>query len=453
MRKHGTWLLGILLGVAACKADHMQVGNDDTHPYDGGDQGDLVATPALGTGGSAPAPLGSGGAGGTGGAGGRSATGATSPAAHCGDGILQANEQCDDGNSQPFDGCNGLCQVEANFRCPLQGEPCQRTDACGNGVVESPEACDDGNTVPGDGCSADCQTVEAGWFCPILGQLCRPRCGDGVIVGSETCDDGNANGGDGCSSTCRIEPGASCGGAGVPCTWSTCGNGLLEQGETCDCGVDPTKLPSGCKGINGASFGDGSGCTATCVREPICLDSNGNPKPCSAVCGDGNISAGEDCDDGNLLNGDGCSAGCKLEMGYTCSTVTSPASTPCAGGGGPCPVQRSLCAPTCGDGVVVPGEECDDGARNDDTAYGGCTTRCTFGPGCGDGIVQRPEECDLGAGNGRPSGSGGCTLACTKAHFCGDGIADGSLGEECDLGLANGSPGSLCSSACTLNAR
>src|SRR5690606_23127422 len=35
----------------------------------------------------------------------------------CGDGILSAAEQCDDGGTATGDGCNGLCQVELYSRC------------------------------------------------------------------------------------------------------------------------------------------------------------------------------------------------------------------------------------------------------------------------------------------------------------------------------------------------
>jgi len=61
---------------------------------------------------------------------------------------------------------------------------------CGNGVVDRDEVCDDGNVLPGDGCSADCKSTEI--------------CGNGVVdvaVG-EVCDDGNTDAGDGCSSDC-----------------------------------------------------------------------------------------------------------------------------------------------------------------------------------------------------------------------------------------------------------
>jgi cysteine-rich repeat protein len=61
---------------------------------------------------------------------------------------------------------------------------------CGNGILEAPEECDDGNIANGDGCS----------------QLCKiEKCGDGLIGQGEQCDDGNTVSGDGCSSTCQIE--------------------------------------------------------------------------------------------------------------------------------------------------------------------------------------------------------------------------------------------------------
>ena len=55
---------------------------------------------------------------------------------------------------------------------------------CGNGEIEAEEQCDDGNTLDDDACSGSCR----GAFC-----------GDGIVrtdlgaedVGFEACDDGN----------------------------------------------------------------------------------------------------------------------------------------------------------------------------------------------------------------------------------------------------------------------
>ena len=35
---------------------------------------------------------------------------------------------------------------------------------CGDGVIEAGEQCDDGNAAPGDGCGATCR-IEPGWVC------------------------------------------------------------------------------------------------------------------------------------------------------------------------------------------------------------------------------------------------------------------------------------------------
>ena len=81
---------------------------------------------------------------------------------------------------------------------------------CGDGVVQADEQCDDGNTIAGDGCSEAC-AVESG----------NPSCGDGILETGEQCDDGNVVGHDGCSATCETEP------SDVPCTPNSyrCGPG------------------------------------------------------------------------------------------------------------------------------------------------------------------------------------------------------------------------------------
>lgn len=73
-------------------------------------------------------------------------------AAYCGDGIVQgpAGEECDDGVN---DGTFGTCNPD-----------CTLASSCGDGVVDDEEECDDGNTDYGDGCDGMC-SIEPGYIC------------------------------------------------------------------------------------------------------------------------------------------------------------------------------------------------------------------------------------------------------------------------------------------------
>ncbi|MBN2718064.1 MAG: DUF4215 domain-containing protein [Deltaproteobacteria bacterium] len=56
---------------------------------------------------------------------------------------------------------------------------------------------------------------------------------------------------------------------------------------------------------------------------------------------------------------------------------------------------RSECTPTCGDGILGIGEQCDDGVN--EGGYAQCNAECKYDGYCGDGIVQEEfESCDDG---------------------------------------------------------
>jgi len=80
----------------------------------------------------------------------------------------------------------------------------------------------------------------------------------------------------------------------------------------------------------------------------------------------------------------------------------------------------------CGDGMVDPGEECDDGDLDE---VDECTTKCRP-PGCGDDILQPGELCD----DGNLDDGDECTSHCEPA-VCGDSIIQDGV-EECDDGNA-----------------
>ena len=111
----------------------------------------------------------------------------------CGDGDVDPDEECDDGNNQDGDGCSANCTLEPY---------------CGDGTVDAGEACDDGNDNNNDDCRNDC-TI--------------PVCGDGIVDSGESCDDGNDNNDDDCRNDCTIP---------------VCGDGIVDAGEACDDGND-----------------------------------------------------------------------------------------------------------------------------------------------------------------------------------------------------------------------
>src|SRR5262245_29602906 len=124
-----------------------------------------------------------GATGGTGGDGGSGAGGSAGSSAGgsagaitihlpCGDGDLDDDEECDDGNREPDDGCSRDCVIE--------------NPPCGDGVRARREACDDGNTVSDDGCRADCRMVEEGYLCaPGIPCTRYYQCGDSRVDPNE----------------------------------------------------------------------------------------------------------------------------------------------------------------------------------------------------------------------------------------------------------------------------
>ena len=83
----------------------------------------------------------------------------------CGDGFVVGPEAklqgCDDANVHPNDGCSANCRVEPGFVCT--GAPSVCIQPCGDGKLEAGEECDDENSAAGDGC--DACAIEQGYAC------------------------------------------------------------------------------------------------------------------------------------------------------------------------------------------------------------------------------------------------------------------------------------------------
>ena len=95
------------------------------------------------------------------------------------------------------------------------------------------------------------------------------------------------------------------------------------------------------------------------------------------MCGDRVIDPEEECDDGNDIDTDACRNHCRDAR--------------------------------CGDGVVGPDEQCDGGAQ--------CNPDCTFAAVCGNGVVEGVEQCD----DGNDDPSDGCLSDCrvVNSELCG----------------------------------
>ncbi|HEY0132582.1 MAG TPA: hypothetical protein VGB85_00845 [Nannocystis sp.] len=101
-------------------------------------------------------------------------------------------------------------------------------------------------------------------------------------------------------------------------------------------------------------------------------------------------------------------------------------------------------AQTCGDGVLDPGEGCDEGIDN--AIYAACTDECQLNV-CGDSKVHvGVETCDEGSEN---VDTGYCRSDC-QLGICGDGFVFAAL-ESCDAGGANGPEYGQCDESCTIN--
>ena len=214
--------------------------------------------------------------------------------------------------------------------------------------------------------------------------------------------------------------------------------GLLCVTVLCVSCIQPDLVPCGARSCPVGDICVASEC-ATPAQVAACADATPGD-PCSIAssvgrcdaagvcdvvgCGNGVLDPGEVCDDHNAQSGDGCSGTCNSDE-------------------------------SCGNGVldVVAGESCDCGSDaahvpsnctmpNSDDPAAPCSASCKLRT-CGDGAVDGPEQCDgsvlgtatcasFGYYRGAPTCSPLCQLdPSTCSGRCGDGTPDVGH-EDCD---------------------
>jgi len=241
-------------------------------------------------------------------------------------------------------------------------------------------------------------------------ELPTGTCGNGVLEHGEACDDGNLEDGDGCSAACTVETTSeACVG---DCTHPSCATepACLPIPARCDaenpnCALPACQTIPPCDDLETCDDAEPNCGHFVCRDHPAC-------RPSPPACRDRD----PDCANPRCAEHPACLApDCPVDD-VRCDDPRCARHPRCRG-------------PACGNGIIDPGEECDDGALNSDTTPNACRSNCSL-PVCGDGVVDNGpgyrEACD---------GGPGCSPECTIVPFCGDGVVD--TGEACDDGADN----------------
>lgn len=220
----------------------------------------------------------------------------TGPVILCGNGVVDANEECDGANLDAqtcmtfgFTGGALLCSPQCIFDKSMCTSP-----SCGDGTVDgNGEECDCGNqgvnctaaqlgnkvcgnlTSPNGGSySGGNLTCNSPGSCSFNKSACT-YCGDGVRNAAEACDGAdlagqtcqsqgfNGGGALGCTAQCAFNTGG--------CQNIVCGNGQCQPGEdSCSCPSDCPDDINSCSPCECGDFGGACYCDAACLNFGDC---------------------------------------------------------------------------------------------------------------------------------------------------------------------------------------
>ncbi len=326
----------------------------------------------------------------------------------CGNGIVSAFEECDDGNTVSGDGCSSICKREATCVDDDGGNDPKKQGTVRGAGTET-DFCQDLNTLMEFTCSTAGSPFASRINCPFgcRSGICNagPVCGNSSLETGEQCDDGNKINNDGCSATCMKESSNTCidsDGGYVPTVRGTATVKTLQATDFCS--ADGTLREYKCAGPDSITS-----TTYTCAN--TC--ENGACVPATNICGNRITEVPEQCDDGNTVEGDGCSSTCRTEflcidsdngaVPGTKGTVTQESfaySDSCAS---PTTVTEFICRTPFqfSSSVIACANGCQNGACNPAPA-----------PVCGNGTIEGNEQCD----DGNTVSEDGCNATCQSEN-------------------------------------
>ncbi|MDO8468355.1 MAG: DUF4215 domain-containing protein [Candidatus Peribacter sp.] len=396
--------------------------------------------------------------------------------AACGDGIVQTNEKCDDGNLVKGDGCSDTCQIQA------EGTRCISPSDCPSSLVCSTKygVCNHITCPPGVACrnvcsgtcvqprmsssssvawfrssssiSNQCDTSQPTQLCPP-GYSCLAMCSNGRCFNADhiDCRDGSTPeysatscGTAACRGKCARCVGSSSsyssasslafckdsdGGKIYGVKGHTVGvspaTGEVYEGDDI-CGDDTN--PYAKKGYLVEHFCDGVYHTNEVVKCPNgCSDGACRPEP--VVCGNGRIESPEECEVGFV-----CTGGRICELG-TCLCKPSQCGPSSSSSAFSSVSSEQRCAPdgkrVYGSPVFGPTECCSKNAGiKPNSVLAGNECVSTSDGSIGTCIENWWKTCGDGTCDASTEDKCSCLKDCAGGPVCGNGLPD--PGEECD---------------------
>ena len=346
---------------------------------------------------------------------------------------------------------SGSAPLEPLVQCCKPGATSEECQAdCGDGKVSGPESCD---TAIAGSCPKTCTSTDPCKSAVLQGSGCTAHCFLEPIT--------RLLSGDGC---CPRDASPA---QDSDCKTSVCGNNVLDPGETCDPQESCPECPSYNACLTLTRSGDRATCSVACSHEATRGCSHGDgccpegcersqDSDCSDRCGDGVVQPelGESCENGSEKpclgscdDKDPCTEDIATGSAATCNRACShiPILQPISGDGC-CPSgihananSDSDCDPECGNGLIEPGEGCDDGNRNDVDSCSSqcqpidqldmCLTKVGARDACTECVCKKcqAESVRCYAGS-RPDQNDLCTAAarCFRKHRC--------MGADCYCG-------------------